>query len=332
MNKYKISVIVPCYNVEKYIARCLDSLLKQDFKDSYEIVVVNDGTKDSSAVIAEKYAIKYPKVIRVIHKPNGGLSSARNYGIDHSESDYLAFVDSDDYVSNRYLSTLNEIAHRDNADIVMCGIIRTSNSEGHGDVFESGFSEDMTTTDIDGVLSVSSYSSCNKLFKRSLIENIRFPEGVNYEDYATIPQLIYLSKKISYVNQPLYFYFVNTESITGSMIRKVDYSIIEAYKVLSTSILSERKDLLEILFIRRVILSMSRSIIKYDGIQKLYEVQNYMHEMLPDISKSLFLHKLKGYNKMFAISFVNDNITICRILEFLNKMAYSFYQVLKKVM
>ena len=114
----KVSVIVPVYNTEKYLRKCLDSLVNQDFSD-YEIVIVNDGSTDSSESIINEYVSKYD-FIKSFAKANGGLSSARNYGIDKASGNYLAFVDSDDYVESNYLKELYESITKDKSDIAVC--------------------------------------------------------------------------------------------------------------------------------------------------------------------------------------------------------------------
>ena len=114
----KVSVIVPVYNVEKYLRKCLASLVNQDFED-YEIIIVNDGSPDNSQEIIDEYTKKY-KFIRSFTKENGGLSSARNYGIDKARGDYIAFVDSDDYVDVAFLKELYEAITKDGSDIAVC--------------------------------------------------------------------------------------------------------------------------------------------------------------------------------------------------------------------
>ena len=114
----KYSIIVPVYNVEKYLGKCLNSLVNQK-NDNYEIIIVNDGSTDNSQKIIDVYEKKYPKLIKSFEKENGGLSSARNYGIDNSNGKYLLFVDSDDYVSDNYLEVLDDSVNINNPDILV---------------------------------------------------------------------------------------------------------------------------------------------------------------------------------------------------------------------
>ena len=115
----KISVIVPVYNVEELLPKCLDSLVNQTF-DDYEVIVVNDGSPDNSQKIIDDYYKKYPNIIKPLKKENGGLSSARNYGLKYATGEYVLYVDSDDYVSSDILEKMYSLGMRDNSDIVVC--------------------------------------------------------------------------------------------------------------------------------------------------------------------------------------------------------------------
>lgn len=324
--KYIISVIVPCYNVEKYIARCLESLVNQDIDQSYEIVVVNDGTKDNSAVIAQEYADRYSDKIRVLHKVNGGLSSARNYGIEHSCSEYLAFVDSDDYVSRDYLSTLYNLSIKDNADISMCGIIRTSNSTFTGKRFSTGFNCGLHNIDTVTLIKRSSFSACNKLYKRTLFDSLRYPEGINYEDYALTPRLFLLSKCVSYTHKACYYYYANSESIIGSMKGKVDWDILKAFNILSKSELRHHPDLLNILYIRRVVLSLSKTIIMNAGKDDLKKVYNETRKY--PYMNSICSCSLSLFDMLYTYCFINGYLKICILMQ---KCYCILYRAAKKI-
>lgn len=314
MGKYVISVIVPCYNVEKYIARCLDSLVNQDIKEKYEIVVVNDGTKDNSAFIAQEYADKYPDKVRVLHKTNGGLSSARNYGIDHSDSEYLSFVDSDDYVSSDFLRTLFDLSIKDDADISMCGVIRTSNSNFEGKRFDTGFSHDVSNIDNLTLIKKSSFAAWNKLYKRTLFKNLRYPEGINYEDYALTPRLFMISERVSYTNKPCLFYYVNPESIIGVMKGKIDWNILKAFYKLYNSELREKTEILNILYIRRVILSLTKSAIINGEKKDLLNIYDDMKTNLKFV-RNVRSCNLSFLDSIYSICFINGFLNVCIFIE-----------------
>lgn len=203
----KLSVIVPVYNVEKYIIKCVESLLNQTFTD-FEILIVNDGTKDKSIELIEHYCEKYSSRIKVLNKVNGGLSDARNYGIKHSCGEYLAFIDSDDTVHPEMFEKMMDRILKDQSDICACDMEyvyddgRRNRASGEWNLSENKYSVVFTNN-----------SACNKIFKRSLFENIEFPLGKWYEDLATIPIVSYFSKRLSYVPEVYYYYFQREGSI-----------------------------------------------------------------------------------------------------------------------
>lgn len=206
----KLSIIVPIYNVEKYLAKCLDSLVNQTFLD-FEILLVNDGSTDKSLMIANKYRDNYPDLINVYTKINGGLSDARNYGINHAKGEFLAFIDSDDYLDLSMFEKMFESQAQYSSDIVACDMMYvyedgTQNISSAGEFDVENPKENLSMIDINN-------SACNKIFSRSLFETIRFPVGKWYEDLATIPLVIYEANLISHVKEPLYYYLQRTGSI-----------------------------------------------------------------------------------------------------------------------
>lgn len=206
----KISIIVPVYNVEKYLIRCLDTLVSQTI-DDYEIILVNDGSKDNSLVICEDYYRQYPNLIKLFSKENGGLSDARNFGIDKAKGEYLAFIDSDDWVDKDMMSLMYDKAVYTNADIVVCDI--EYQYEDGSTKYSSG--GDFDTLDVLEDLSVMmiNNSACNKIYRRLLFNERRFPKGLWYEDLATIPLIILTSKIIAKIDRPFYKYFQRNDSI-----------------------------------------------------------------------------------------------------------------------
>ena len=209
-----VSIVVPVYNVEKYVGECIDSLINQTHTN-IEIIVIDDGSTDRSGEICERYALEDGR-ITVIHKENGGLSSARNRGIELMQGDYCCFVDSDDVVADSYIECLLDTAEDEGADIATCSYTR--NIKDLGDRFpkqiinvdahkalEFIFSEKTMTT-----------SAWGKLYKASFWEDVRFPEGYIYEDYATIYKIILKAKKITIIPWKLVFYRPNPRSITGT--------------------------------------------------------------------------------------------------------------------
>ena len=218
----KISVIVPVYKVEKYLNRCIDSILNQTFID-FELILVDDGSPDNCGKICDEYAEKDSRIV-VIHKENGGLSDARNAGLDwifaNSDSEWITFIDSDDYIHLQYLELLLNAAIKNKVLISSCGIERCC-----GDLNNSYLISEYNT-DIghaDSLLhkrykfdEFNKESACVRLYNKTLWSNIRFPVGRYHEDAFTIYRLLYKCKKIVVILLPLYYYFQNDNSIMHS--------------------------------------------------------------------------------------------------------------------
>ena len=211
----KVSVVVPIYNVETYLARCIDSILKQTYSN-LEIILVDDGATDSSGKIVDQYAGLDNRIIP-IHKINGGLSDARNAGIDVATGKYICFVDSDDLIHPQYVETLLELCVNNGCDIAQCRF-ESSSMETFSE--NSGTGE-VTIYDSMGILNaiyseknVETIVAWNKLYKRELFEQIRYPKGRIHEDEATSYKVFYKAQKVARIDKILYLYYQNTESIT----------------------------------------------------------------------------------------------------------------------
>jgi len=237
--KIKVSVIVPVYNVEQYLPRCLDSLVNQTLEE-IEILVINDGSPDNSQAIIDDYAARYPEKVRAFVKENGGLSDARNFGVQRAQGEYLGFVDSDDYVRNDMFEKLYVQAHRDNADVVVSNYYRYVRGKttavkiiGHPEWFGSNIES------TPALLLESKSFAWNKLYNRTwyTANHFLFPVGQWYEDSAVVYNMLYKANKVSAVNECLYYYRKDRdESITNIVderifdIFKSCTSIMEFYK------------------------------------------------------------------------------------------------------
>lgn len=206
----KVSVIVPVYNVEAYLSKCLDSLLQQTL-EQIEIIVVNDGATDRSLTIAEEYGQNYDNVT-VYTKKNGGLASARNHGLKYASGEYIAFIDSDDWVSPEMLQTLYEKGKKEGSDIVVCDIEQVDEN-GNSFVIPQ---LDETIGDLKKAHMTASPGFCNRIFKKDFLDRVgfRFFEGIFFEDLAVHATLVAQAENISYVNKGFYKYFVRQGSIT----------------------------------------------------------------------------------------------------------------------
>ena len=214
-----ISVIVPVYRVEPYLHQCVDSILAQPFTD-FELILVDDGSPDNCGKICDTYAEQDPRV-RVIHQENGGLSAARNAGIDAANGAYLTFIDSDDMISETYLKKLYQAIGEGNPDIVICDMqsfevedeIESSNAytELHP-ILMTGREACLSIYHMDGKVPIM---ACGKLYRANLFGKIRYPASMIHEDDATTPKLFFRSKRISMVPEKLYYYRTRSDSITG---------------------------------------------------------------------------------------------------------------------
>lgn len=211
----KVSVIVPAYNVEKYIGKCLAALARQTLSD-IEVLVVNDGSQDDSQRIIDEFVKRYPHIFKSFVKPNGGLSDARNYGIPHCRGEYIGFVDSDDYVEPDMFEKMYDEAKKIDADIVVCDYLKEYETESRlvkARVYKS--SKDMF---LGGLA-----AAWNKIYKRVLIEKtgVLFPKGLIYEDTEFFCKLIPHVSVCGYVNRAFVHYVQRAGSITNSQGKKV---------------------------------------------------------------------------------------------------------------
>lgn len=229
-----VSIIVPVFNTEKYLTKCLESLIFQTFTD-IEIILINDGSTDGSKKICEKFASKDERII-LINKENEGVSSARNLGIECSKGQYISFVDSDDYIASDMIEFLVKNIERTNADISTCGhydcyISNNSVKKCHfKNSNESGIlnsRQALQESLIGGKISLLPY---DKLYKRELFDNIRFPVGVIYEDSAVIPNIMTKISKVCYSFNPKYYYVRRINSITNSKFSYRNFDIIKVNK------------------------------------------------------------------------------------------------------
>jgi len=203
----KVSVIVPVYNTENYIKKCLASLVNQTLED-IQIIVVNDGSTDNSEKIINEFLEKYPSKIKYYKKENGGLSDARNYGLNYADGDYIGFVDSDDYIDYSMYEKMYDLAKKENSDIVECDFTWVYPDKTKIDTgIEYKRKEDFFTN--------SRVMVCNKIIKKEIINDITFPKGLRYEDLEFFYKILPNVNKISVLKEPLYYYIQREASISN---------------------------------------------------------------------------------------------------------------------
>lgn len=210
----QISIIIPVYNVEKYLRQCLDSIIRQNYTD-WECWIVDDGSTDTSKDICDEYAIKDSR-FKVVHKKNGGLSSARQCGMNHCSAPFIAMIDSDDWVDANYLSSMMDAVQDSEVDIVMCDYYTNNGNE--QSCVKNGPTDTLPkTVQIETLGGKIHAGLWCKLFKHSLFDdnNIKWPKYSYYEDMFIFISLLQFAKKIAYVPKATYHYRYNPQSYTN---------------------------------------------------------------------------------------------------------------------
>ena len=235
----KISVIVPVYNVEQYLERCVDSIINQTYTN-LEIILVNDGSTDNSGKLCDELAKKDER-IRVIHKENGGLSDARNRGIDESESDLVGFIDSDDYIDNDMYEVLLRNLNDTDADLSMCALYDVYNNTPEEQVTNKEIWELSSEQAIKMVMEakILSVTAVNKLYRKSLFTDLKFEVGKIAEDAFIMIKLLDKCEKIVATNEKKYYYVHRENSITTQKFSTKFLNVIEAYEQNSNIILEK---------------------------------------------------------------------------------------------
>lgn len=212
----KLSIIIPVYRVETTLNRCVESVVTQDF-DDFELILVDDGSPDNCPQLCDSWAAKDCR-ISVIHKSNGGLSDARNAGIDMARGDYLTFIDSDDYLAEHTLAPLMQTLTQQPAiDILEYPIyVFYGSSKQHLLDFQGDtIYQHMDDYWYKGQAYLHSYA-CNKIYRAELFQNVRFPKGIIFEDMHTLPRLLKKAKSVMTTTQGLYYYCKNDAGLTAT--------------------------------------------------------------------------------------------------------------------
>ena len=304
MNKCKLSIIVPVYGVEKYIDKCLNSLVKQSLKE-IEIIVVNDGTKDNSQKIIDKYVKKYPDKIKSYIKENGGQGSARNYGLKKTTGEYIGYVDSDDFVEKDMYKKLYNKAKENNYDIVVCGNYNVSEDYQNKniDAFINNYN-----TDLENIF-FGKMAVWNKIYKRDiLIKNkLEFKEKVWYEDLAFTLKAIMNSNTFAFIDETLYDYLIREGSTMNNSNVQRNLEILDAFNDILSYIQHNKKeeyfnkieflaiDHIYISAIVRVLKADSDKNIKKETIEKLI---NYMNKNFPNYKSNKYINTLSKNRKI----------------------------------
>ena len=309
----KVSVIVPVYNVEKYINKCLESLEKQTLQD-IEIIIVNDGSTDNSIDIINNYMQKYPKKFICVEKENGGLSDARNFGMKYASGEYIAFLDSDDYAEKDTYQKMYELAKRDKSDMVECDFYWEYPNKLKEDI---GAIYNGKHEMIEKVRVVA----WNKLIKREVIEknNIHFPKDFRYEDVEFTYKLIPCINKVSFLKKPLIHYVQRNNSIINLQNKRtreifdVLEHVLDFYK--DQKIYEVYKEELEYIYTRYLLCSSLLRMVKIDDKktrrENLDKTWENLNTKFPNWKENKILRKRRTLKNLYMRS--------------INKLTYKIY-------
>ena len=271
--KIKVSVIIPVYNTEDYLKECIESLVNQTLRE-IEILIVNDGSTDSSLEIMKEFKNKYPNIIKIFDKVNGGQASARNYALPFAQGEYLGFVDSDDWVDSTMYEEMYEKAEKEDADIVICDMV---------DHFpdrtvcypSSRFENKFKVTP----------SACNKLFKRSLVKEDVFPVGLWYEDFEFTTMQLMKTDCISVIHKGLYHCHCREVSTMYNNNSEKNQDILVVLEHLVEYVekngwYEKYKNVLEYLYIDHVLITSINRVQKQKNENKKIVINNLRKEVL----------------------------------------------------
>lgn len=315
----KVSIIVPIYNVEKYLERCINSLIGQTL-DDIQIILVNDGSTDNSGEIAKEYAIKHQDKIMYLEKENGGLSDARNYGLPYATGEYIAFLDSDDYIDKEAYKAMYDKAKQENADYLECDFIWE---------YPNKLKEDKRVDykNKKEMLAFVRVVAWNKLIKREVIEKnkLEFPKGLRYEDVEFTYKLIPHLNKVSYIDACFIHYtqrensIANVQNARTSEIFTILDNVISYYK--ENEFYKEYEDELEYNYARYLLCSSLKRICKIQDKETrtrlINETWNKLNSEFPNWKKNKILNAV--------------NIGKNKYMRTINKFTYMIYTRLFKL-
>lgn len=315
----KVSVVVPVYNIEDCIDKCLNSLVNQDF-DDYEIVVVNDGSTDNSQSVVDEYVKKYPSKVKAYKKKNGGLSDARNYGLSKSCGEYISFVDGDDYVSDKMLNVMYTKA-LEGYDIVVCNFSKVWEDN------KEQFFYNPVISDYREFM-IGFPMAWNKLYKKSLFDNeFKFKKGILYEDLEFIPSLVLKTHKIGFVEDSLYFYFQRDSSIMNKS--EYDDKFLDIFKVLGSlegrfikhKAYDDYKDEFEYLNTEHLLYSASLRFILFGdkGKELINKSINIIKSKYPNFIQNKYFKKKSLKFKTVCFLAYKKHFRLLKLLSFLKK-------------
>lgn len=301
-----ISVIIPCYNTEKYIDKCLNSILNQTYKN-LEIILIDDVSSDNTWNKINDYSKKHSNIIAIKNKKNSGAAYSRNIALKYAQYDLISFIDSDDYIEPNYYETMIKTLERDNSDIVVCDVyIKYDQVEGNDIISKVSTKPYDKYSFINNGLAAS---PCNKLFKKEALLKYPFPEGIMNEDIATVLPMLIDAKKISYTQDTYYNYIQRKNSVQNSKINEKRFDLFKALDILGERLKrnTENKKYWDAIIYNQIITFLfyyltkeknprvrKKYLKKYNQLSKKYNIKN--NPLLTDFYNSLGI-KHKYYYK-----------------------------------
>ena len=310
-NKYRLSIVALVYNLEKYLPRCLDSLVNQTL-DGIEILCVDDGSKDSAPQIIDDYANRYPDLVKAFHKENGGEFTTRNYGLERAQGEYVTFVDTDDYVEPNWAEKLYNAAKENDADMAVCGFERIDLATG------KVVSRDMTgfgnavkeVNALDDFCVFINPAPWNKIYKREKVKDLRFKNFRGFNDMIFLASSYSKVEKIAFVPDVLYHYFLRYDSQIHS-VNEQDVNNFKKY-------LLELKDL----YIQEG---------KYENMQDIISFLVFLHLGMSVMYRASYDKSIKmGSMLKDTVRYMDENFKSWRKNKFL-RFGYSFRHGVKRI-
>lgn len=316
----KVSVIIPCYNCEKWINKCLDSLVKQDYEGNIEIICIDDCSKDNTVKIIEEYIENTECEICLLkNKENLGPGKSRNIAIEHSTGEWISFCDSDDWFDKNFISLMIENAITNSSDLVMCNykkVIESNNS-----VITVDYLKDISDNySNEECIIYSKASLCLLMVKREIMIQFKIPDLRNGEDIAVIPVLESMAKKITFIKNAPYNYLIRKESASNTVTDKVFYSLCSAYDYIFENLGSNYDTAKEYLGIRTLLYGATMNGFKANISTK--EIKNRIKKFVsiyPKWYKNNYMNGFSSAKRIYLLMIRLRCYPICRALAYLHR-------------
>lgn len=307
----KVSIIVPVYNVEEYLKKCLNSLVKQTLKD-IEIIVVNDGSTDGSLDVAKEYGERYSDIVKVYSKKNGGLSDARNYGLKYAKGKYVAFVDSDDYVKKDMFLKMYNYAMKSDLDVVVSNTIIKSDSSEY--VLRSNLK--YASSVLNNYI-IAYPMACIRMIKKDILSDFEFKKGIFYEDLEVMPSLVLRTSKIGFIDYAGYYYVQRSGSIMKQ--QKFNQKLLDIFDVLDINkkkLYDKFPEEVEFLYITHLLRSATLRFLDYKNSDDcLVRIRKVMKEEFPNWKKNIYYKQSNFKLKIVCMLAYNGHFGILKMIK-----------------